>query len=218
MRYLIFLVLFSLPVQAGLISFKLKGTLSGYVTESGAQRSIYDSYSGMLSFDTENISSYIYNNGKGHQTGSYQLGDLSYFSVQTSTDIFESYLNDISAFVVDNGPAEGDRISYHSDNTKFNGVVPQLSDPLSMGLIFGDYSKQALNSSSLPYEVDLNNFDASFFLYGGGSAMSPAEFSVQGSITSFETVLIPEPFSFLLFALTLIGLFFSRSLTTAKDK
>ncbi len=141
--------------------------------------------------------------GNEHQLASYQLGQMSHFSVQTSYDIFESYLNDISATVVDNGLAEGDRVSYHSDNTKFNGVLPLLNDPISMGLIFSDYSKQALDSVALPSVIDLDNFSAHFFLYGGSSATSPAKFSIQGSITSFDLVQVPEPQSLLLFVFML---------------
>ncbi len=203
MRYLVFLILFSLPTHADLITFSFEGSLSGYVTESGVQRSISGAYSGVLSFEEENITSNYFGLGNEHQLASYQLGQMSHFSVQTSYDIFESYLNDISATVVDNGLAEGDRVSYHSDNTKFNGVLPLLNDPISMGLIFSDYSKQALDSVALPSVIDLDNFSAHFFLYGGSSATSPAKFSIQGSITSFDLVQVPEPQSLLLFVFML---------------
>lgn len=208
--------------QAAVVSFDFEGRIAFSQDPSNLLSGGFrtgDSFSGQIIYDTSKAQTsfapgvyYFLEGGEiTFTSGNHTFVGSTAASTQSCWPSAMNCIEPFNVAVSDNGPAEGDRVSYAAAYLTYDGqTAPGSPTRAALQLLLTDSSKTALSSNALPTAPpDLSAFDrhrVNLFAYGQDFTAPPL-YSIDAEVTSISaTPAVLEPGTLALFLAGFAGL------------
>jgi hypothetical protein len=186
---------------AAIVTFQFSGTVTGvfdttgFMASNGIQENT-STFTGSFSYDSDMVSASPYSFAKDYLGANFSItidGSFDFFvNSPENTELYVSDSNDVGGYIED-----GLQITAYKPNVTFpvfSGEQPSFTTEV-IELILNDSTGNAMTNALLPTTIDLSNFDLAT-IYITASTPPGEEFctySIDGTITSLTTTVVPIP-------------------------